>query len=491
MIAAGRRLAGRYRLERRLGHGGMAAVWLAVDERLDREVAVKVLSDVIAADPEYLARFRREAHTAASLKHPNLVGVWDYGAGDRPFLVMEYVAGGDLAARLESGDAPPAEDLACDLLAALRHMHAEGVLHRDIKPHNVLIGESGVARLTDFGIAQPAGATALTRTGHVIGTESYIAPEVREGAPASERSDLYALGVVLADAAPEGAGAALRDLADRLRDPDPGARPPSASAALASFEHALEPPPDGAQTRTLELADSDEPTTQMPASDEPTTQIPASFTPSPTGVSDGSPRRRPALALLAVGAIGVVLAVGLALGAGEEEPSSSSANADAGSSRSQQSSQEAKSPEPDPAPGGETQTADTTSDQEPVAAPADDGVALDQQGKALIDAGSPEEAVPVLEQAVAALEGSGDDLAYNFALFNLANALRLSGQPEEAIPLLQQRLEYPDQTEAVQAELDAAFADAGLAADSKPGNGPKKVKEPKSGGVPPPFEDDD
>lgn len=479
MIAAGRRLAGRYRLERRLGHGGMAAVWLAVDERLDREVAVKVLSDVIAADPEYLARFRREAHTAAALKHPNLVGVWDFGAGDRPFLVMEYVAGGDLAARLDSGDAPPAEDLARDLLGALRHMHAQGVLHRDIKPHNVLIGENGAARLTDFGIAQPAGATALTRTGHVIGTESYIAPEVREGAPASERSDLFALGVVLADVAPEGAGAPVRDLAERLRDPDPGARPPSASAALASFERALEPPPAGTQTRTLELTESDEPTTQMPAS----------FTPSPTGVSGGSPRRRRALALLAVGAIGVVLAVGLALGSGDEEPPSSSADADA--SKSQQGSQEAKSPEPDVAPAGETQTADTTTDQEPVTAPADDGIALDQQGKALIDAGRPDEAVPVLEQAVAALEGSGDDLAYNFALFNLANALRLSGQPEEAIPLLELRLEYPDQTEAVQAELDAALADAGLAADSKPGKGPKKVKEPKSGGVPPPFEDDD
>ena len=114
---------------------------------------------------------------------------------------MEYVEGGDLAERMESGEVPPIEDLARDLLEALRHMHAAGVLHRDIKPHNVLVEEDGTARLTDFGIAQPAGATALTGTGLVIGTESYIAPEVRQGEPASERSDLFALGVVLADVA--------------------------------------------------------------------------------------------------------------------------------------------------------------------------------------------------------------------------------------------------------------------------------------------------
>ena len=220
----------------------MAVVWLATDERLGRQVAVKVLSDTLATDEQYLARFRREARIAASLQHPNLVAVYDYDAGERPYLVMEYVEGGDLAERLEAGDAPrSARSSPRELLSALRHIHAAGVLHRDIKPQNVLIDADGHARLTDFGIAQPADATSLTRTGHVIGTESYIAPEVKDGEPASERSDLYALGVVLADAAREGAGAALWELIDRLRDPDPERRPRSAAAALAALERGAAP----------------------------------------------------------------------------------------------------------------------------------------------------------------------------------------------------------------------------------------------------------
>ncbi|MQA76144.1 MAG: protein kinase [Solirubrobacterales bacterium] len=200
VIASGRRLAERYRLERPLGHGGMAAVWLATDERLGRPVAIKVLSDALATDDEYLGRFRREAQVAARLQHPNLVGVYDFDAGLRPYLVMEYVGGGDLASRLDAGDAPDPERLARELLLALRHMHAAGVLHRDIKPQNVLIDADGRARLTDFGIAKPHDAASLTRTGEVIGTESYIAPELMAGDSASERSDLFALGVVLADA---------------------------------------------------------------------------------------------------------------------------------------------------------------------------------------------------------------------------------------------------------------------------------------------------
>ena len=156
LIAAGKRLGARYRLERPLGHGGMASVWLATDERLDRQVAVKILSDALAHDDEYLDRFRREAHVVAGLQHPNLVPVYDFGAGERPYLVMEYIPGGDLARRVEAGDVPDPESLARELLSALRHIHSAGVLHRDIKPQNVLIDAAGHARLTDFGIAQPA-----------------------------------------------------------------------------------------------------------------------------------------------------------------------------------------------------------------------------------------------------------------------------------------------------------------------------------------------
>ena len=171
LIAAGRRLGGRYRLERRLGHGGMAVVWLATDERLGRPVAVKVLSETFTADRDYLGRFAREARVAAGLQHPNLVAVYDYDAGERPYLVMECVEGGDLAGLLERGEAPSVEQLAEELLAALRHIHDAGVLHRDIKPQNVLVDGYGHARLTDFGIAMPADADSLTRTGELIGTE--------------------------------------------------------------------------------------------------------------------------------------------------------------------------------------------------------------------------------------------------------------------------------------------------------------------------------
>ncbi len=200
-IAPGRRLGDRYLLERRLGHGGMAVVWLATDERLGRPVAVKVLSDTLTAERDYRGRFEREARVAAGLQHPNLVAVYDYDAGQRPYLVMEYIEGGDLAARLERGEPLAVERLAGELLSALAHIHAAGILHRDIKPQNVLVDRHGAARLSDFGIARPRDATSLTRTGEVIGTERYLAPEVRAGDPATERSDLYALGVVLADAA--------------------------------------------------------------------------------------------------------------------------------------------------------------------------------------------------------------------------------------------------------------------------------------------------
>jgi eukaryotic-like serine/threonine-protein kinase len=193
----GAALGGRYRLERRIASGGMATVWLARDEELDRDVAVKVLSDVLGEDPSYVARFRREARVAAGVSHPNLVRMFDYaGEAERPYIVMEYVGGGTLADRIRAGatDEVDPERLARQLLGALEAIHAAGVVHRDAKPSNVLLDAAGDAHLTDFGIAQPADATPLTGTGQVIGTLKYMAPEVLAGKPATERSDLYALG---------------------------------------------------------------------------------------------------------------------------------------------------------------------------------------------------------------------------------------------------------------------------------------------------------
>ncbi|HEU5143081.1 MAG TPA: serine/threonine-protein kinase, partial [Solirubrobacterales bacterium] len=171
MIATGTRLKERYRLERLLGRGGMASVWVATDEVLERPVAVKVLADTIASDPEFLARFRREARVAAGLSHPNLIGVYDYADGEeRPYLVMEYVDGENLAEGLARGIEVDGERLARELLGALAHIHGAGILHRDVKPQNVLLAPDGSAKLIDFGIALPQDATALTSTGNLLGT---------------------------------------------------------------------------------------------------------------------------------------------------------------------------------------------------------------------------------------------------------------------------------------------------------------------------------
>src|SRR3954447_587455 len=237
-IGIGELLKDRYRLERTLGRGGMAAVWLGHDEVLERQVAVKVLSDTIATDPDFVARFRREARTAASLSHPNLVGVYDYSdQGERPYLVMQFVPGETLAARLERGEEVDCDKLARELLEALAHIHQVGILHRDIKPANIVIEPDGTAKLIDFGIALPRDATALTNPGLILGTERYAAPEVMEGRPATERSDLYSAGVVLR--ACEGrCSRVLGALIDWMTSKEPGARPASARQALARLERA-------------------------------------------------------------------------------------------------------------------------------------------------------------------------------------------------------------------------------------------------------------
>ena len=231
--------AGRYRLERRLGAGGMASVWRATDAHLHRGVAVKILSDTLAGDDAYVARFRREARLAASLSHPRLVQVFDFGEeSGRPFLVMELIDGPTLAGLLRREVAPDIRpvEVASDLLDALAHVHDAGIVHRDIKPANVLMAPDGRVRLTDFGVAQPPDATELTGTGLVIGTLRYLAPELVAGGPATIRSDLFALGRLLrevVDAGRQDAGPELHGLIARLIREDPAERPQSAAQALA------------------------------------------------------------------------------------------------------------------------------------------------------------------------------------------------------------------------------------------------------------------
>jgi serine/threonine-protein kinase len=189
-------ICGRYRLERRLGLGAMSEVWAARDLELDRAVAVKLLGQ--ATDP---VRFEREAQTVAGLSHPNISRVFDFGKTDgRPFIVFEFLPRGSLEARLQPGrplpDAATAR-IAADIAAALAHAHEHDVLHRDVKPANILFDEEGNAKLADFGIARVGDLSTLTEAGTMLGTAAYISPEQARAEPVTPATDVYAFGVVL------------------------------------------------------------------------------------------------------------------------------------------------------------------------------------------------------------------------------------------------------------------------------------------------------
>ena len=194
---------GRYALQRQLARGGMADVFLAHDELLDRPIAVKVLFPEFASDPAFVERFRREAQAAANLNHPNIVGIYDWGQENGTyFIVMEYIEGRSLAEILRSEgpiDPDRAVEITADVAAALSFAHRGGLVHRDVKPGNVLVTPSGQVKVADFGIATAANAgdANLTKTGLVMGTATYFAPEQAQGKPVDPRSDLYSLGVVL------------------------------------------------------------------------------------------------------------------------------------------------------------------------------------------------------------------------------------------------------------------------------------------------------
>ena len=259
-------VAGRYELQRPLGHGGMSVVDLAHDRQLDRPVALKRLAENLARDPEIRVRFLREARLAARLSHPHVVRVYDVGEDEgRPFIAMEFVDGETVAELLASrGVLPPEEavQLAIQACSALAAAHAAGLVHRDVKPQNLLLDSDGTLKLGDFGIAFTLEGTRLTTDGTVLGTAAYFAPEQARGDQVTAAADLYGIGAVLfelltgrpprdgrivanADAIPDvrelqpGIPPALAAVVARCLATDPSQRPESAAALAHELAAAL------------------------------------------------------------------------------------------------------------------------------------------------------------------------------------------------------------------------------------------------------------
>ncbi len=239
----GTTLNGRYRLQARIGSGGMSTVYRAHDETLEREVAIKLMNREVASDSDQLERFRREARAVAQLSHPHIVGVIDAGEDDgRPYIVLEYVEGETLKDRIRRlGRLPIAEAVAyaIEIARALGAAHAQHIVHRDVKPQNVLIDQEGSAKVTDFGIARTLEEEGLTADGRVLGTTDYVSPEQALGHHVNGQSDLYSLGVVLYEMlsgevpfkGDNQVAVAMKHVRDEL--PDVQLKRPEVSAALA------------------------------------------------------------------------------------------------------------------------------------------------------------------------------------------------------------------------------------------------------------------
>jgi eukaryotic-like serine/threonine-protein kinase len=475
----------RYRVVRHIANGGMASVWAAQDELLGRLVAVKVLSAGYAQDERANRRFLREARAGARLSDcRHVVTVYDIGEHDgRPFMVMEYFAGGTVADRLRSGrDIPRALALRWlrEAAEALDCAHRHDVVHRDVKPANLLIDEHGRLAVGDFGIATVATEASLTQTGQVLGTAAYISPEQARGHAATDASDRYALAVVafelltgrrpftadhpaaqarahVEDSVPSASatGGGLPPRVDRVLSAgmakDPAQRPASAADFLDALEDALEG----------EVAPAGPPTA--------VTAPVATATPRPPTravrvAPRGARRRWPGLAALAALALVAGVAIAIAAGTGGNgNGAGSTAKHTTTAARTQSKPKpKAQATQPQTTTQAPAQPAQTAAPGPQ--AKADDPVALNDQGFALIGQGKPNDAVAPLQSSVEAFRAQErkGDIGYAYALYNLGNALRLSGRPADAIPFLEERLQVSNYKRGiVKKELETARQQAG------------------------------
>jgi serine/threonine-protein kinase len=313
MIAEGVLLGGRYRLGRVLAIGGMGQVWRGIDEELKTHVAIKVLKDEATTNAVFLKRFEIEARNAAGLGHRNIAQVLDYGSFEgSAFMVMELVEGESLASILERETVLEARRLVrmlVDTCHGLQAAHDAGVIHRDIKPGNLLVQPDGVVKITDFGVSRGLDQTALTQTGMVMGTAQYLAPELALGKPATARSDLYALGIIAYEAlvgkrpftAPNPVDIAIAQVNDPV-PPLPDTIPPALTAVILDLlEKNPKRRPESARSlaRTLEAlrlpteAEQRYRTRPVPESIRPRHRGGAPARAMPPSIAPRSPRPRP------------------------------------------------------------------------------------------------------------------------------------------------------------------------------------------------------
>ena len=505
--AAGLELPERYALTNLIGVGGMASIWAAEDKLLGRRVAIKVLAEQFTEQPRFVARFQREARTAAQLSgHPNIITIYDVGEHQgRPFIVMEHLAGGTLAERMTS-ERPPRDEVLRwlrDAASALDLAHEKGVVHRDVKPRNLLFDDRGRLVVADFGIARAAFEDSLTLSDELLGTAAYISPEQALGESATPASDRYALAVVAFEALTGGlpfGGGTLVEIAHRrteLAPPRPSERSPELPAAVDDvMERGLAREPVerwdtagefvGALAEALDTpssAHAPSPPASFALPDETSDEPPGVRTTSwylPPGAAVYRRRRRwlpsRSALLLGLAAIAVGLVVGVVmLGNGDEggdgdrrtartERDGSAARNER--DRSERAAARAERKAAERPNAGSTPPA-SKQEEQGTASPADgrSPAQLNDEGFGLMNAGRYDEAIPVLQRAVArSPEGSGD-LTLAYALYNLGRSLRLAGRPDEAIPVLERRLQFNNQRGAVKRELAAARRDAGVGGD--------------------------
>jgi eukaryotic-like serine/threonine-protein kinase len=484
----------RYRVIGHIASGGMASVWAAEDVVLGRTVAVKVLSAGFASETSASRRFQREARAAARVSvHPHVATIYDIGEHEgHPFIVMEHLPGGTVAERLKARKPIPREVALRWLSEAARALdtaHGAGIVHRDVKPANLLLDNEDRLAVGDFGIATLAAEATLTQTGDVIGTAAYLSPEQALGKPATPASDRYALAVVAYELltgrrpfvaesaaaqmlqhveaeppAPSKVGTGLSPAVDavlrRGLAKDPSDRPGTARELVADLEAAL----DGrgeSPTKALALALTVPVRALQGAVTAPLRAVTAispaarvaDHAPAVSSRRNGAPprpaRRRPRrLAVVAVVAValGAVLA-GFAL------------RADSG-------------------PGGNGPSGATGQNRQTQKAPPATPNQYNTDGYRKLQQGDADGAVPLLQKAVDGFRAANatDSIEYAYALYNLAQALRQTGHPAEAIPLLEERLQFNNQRGLVRESLALARAEAGLAPYPKQG---KKHRDKK------------